>query len=117
MVKNKHISRIKSFGFALKVVQLVQTTQKTQKEFVLSNQLLRSGTAIGAMIREAEHAESRNDFRHKMNIGLKEANESRYWLELCYRTEYLDVVAYNSLHKDVTELIKLLASIVKSLKT
>lgn len=115
-MKKENIIKNKSFEFAFKVVRLVQTIQKTKKEYVLSKQLLRSGTAIGAHISEAEHAESRKDFIHKMNIGLKEANETRYWLELSYYTDYLDNFTYNDLHNDVTEIIRLLASIVKSSK-
>lgn len=112
----KNITRNKSFEFALKIVQLVQNIQKSKSEFILSKQLLRSGTAIGAMICEAEHAESRQDFRHKLSIGLKEANETRYWLRLSYMSHYFDHDTFTILNIDVTELIKLLASTVKSLK-
>lgn len=112
----KSITRSKSFDFALQIIKLVQTIQRTKKEYVLSKQLLRSGTAIGAMICEAEHAESRQDFRHKLNIGLKEANETRYWLKLSYMSHYFDYETFTVLNNDVTELIKLLASTVKSLK-
>ena len=115
-MNSQHITRKKSLDFAIKIVGLVRTIQKSQKEYVLSRQLLRSGTAIGAMIREAEHAESRKDFVHKMNIGLKEANESRYWLELVYRTNYITHIIYKEFSNDNTELIKLLATIVKSSK-
>jgi four helix bundle protein len=76
--------------------------------------VLRSGTAIGALVREAEHAESKADFIHKMNIALKEANETLYWLELLHGSEYIDQQSFESIRKDSEELIKLLVSIVKT---
>lgn len=115
-MNSEHITRNKSFDFAIKVVELVRSIQNSEKEYVLSRQLLRSGTAIGAMIREAEHAEIRRDFVHKMNIGLKEANESRYWLELLHKTKYIDETSFKESWNWNTELIKLLATIVKSSK-
>lgn len=87
-----------------------------KREFVLSKQVLRSGTAIGAMIREAEQAESKADFVHKLSIALKDANESEYWLLLLHRTDYLETAAFDSIHLDVVELLKLLTSIIKSTK-
>ena len=113
---SKHITRNKSFAFAVKIVNLVRSIQQTRQEFVLSRQLIRSGTAIGAMVVEAEHAESKKDFIHKMSVGLKEANESRYWLELAHRTSYISDGDFKELLDDNTQLIKLLASIVKSSK-
>ncbi|MEL6916990.1 MAG: four helix bundle protein [Bacteroidota bacterium] len=86
------------------------------KEYILSKQLIRSGTSIGAMVREAEHAESKKDFIHKMTVGLKEANETRYWLDLLNKSGYLIDLSYNTLHDEITQIIKLLASIVKSSK-
>jgi four helix bundle protein len=83
---------------------------------VLSKQVLRSGTAIGALVREAEHAESRADFAHKMNIALKEANETLYWLELLLQSEYIADQSFESIRPDSEELIKLLVSIVKTTK-
>jgi four helix bundle protein len=87
-----------------------------QREFVLSKQLLRSGTAIGALIKEAEHAQSTADFISKMNIALKEANETEYWVMLVKDSEYLDEKSYYSLQQDCNELIKLLVCIVKTSK-
>ncbi len=87
-----------------------------QKEYVLSKQILRSGTSIGALVKEAEHAQSKADFINKMNIALKEANETEYWLMLLKDSEYMDEKSFNSIHPESVELIKLLASIVKSLK-
>ncbi len=88
--------------------------KKTHKEFAISQQLLRSGTAIGALVREAEHAESFRDFIHKLNIGLKEANETVYWLELIFVTGYITKRMFDSVIKDATELLKMLASSVKT---
>jgi len=85
----------KSFALALRVVNLAKYLENRKKEFVLSKQVLRSGTAIGALVREAEHAESKADFIHKMSIALKEANETAYWLELLRQSEYLDDQALN----------------------
>ena len=114
---NNNITRTKSIEYAIEIVRIVQRIQEIKKEYVLSKQLLRSGTAIGALIREAEHAESRKDFIHKMNISLKEANETRYWLELLHQTEYIEQGKFDTLYNGITELIKLLAAIVKSSKT
>ncbi|WP_413167942.1 four helix bundle protein [Capilliphycus salinus ALCB114379] len=88
-----------------------------KQEYVLSKQLLRSGTAIGALVREAEHAESRADFAHKMAIALKEANETLYWLELLHQADYIDVRGFNSISQDCIELLKLLTTIVKTAKS
>jgi four helix bundle protein len=106
----------KSFTFALRIVKLYKYLCEEKREYVLSKQLLRSGTAIGALVREAEHAESKADFIHKMAIALKEANETQYWLELLHQSEYLNSQGYDSINADSIELIKLLASIVKTTK-
>jgi four helix bundle protein len=106
----------KSFAFALRVVKLARHLQSEKREFVLSNQVLRSGTAIGALVREAEHAESKADFIHKMTIALKEANETLYWLELLHQSEYLTNQSFTSIRTDSEELVKLLVSIVKTSK-
>lgn len=108
----ENVVKNKSFAFALRIVKLFQFLQSEKKEFVLSKQLLRSGTAIGALVREAEQAESKADFIHKMAIAQKEANESDYWIELLYQSLYLDENQYNSIIADVVELKKLLASII-----
>lgn len=112
----ENIVKDKSFAFALRVVKLSKFLLNKKKEFVISKQVLRSGTAIGALIREAEHAESTADFIHKMNVALKEANETDYWIELLYQSEEIDINAYNSIQPDIQELIKLLVSIVKTSK-
>jgi four helix bundle protein len=107
----------KSFAFALRVIKAARFLSEKKKEFVLSKQLLRSGTAIGALIREGEHAQSRADFLHKMNISLKEANETQYWLLLLKESDYIGEKEFNSINADCIELIKLLASIVKTTKS
>lgn len=106
-----------SFSFALRVVGAFRYLQDERREFVMSNQLLRSGTAIGALVREAEQAESKADFIHKMAIGLKEANETVYWIALLTQSEYLDAKAGDSLQTDATVLLKWLTSIVKTAKS
>ena len=106
----------KSFAFAVQVVNLCKSLCAEKREFILSKQLLRSGTAIGALVREAEQAESKADFVHKMAIALKEANETEYWLELLHETHYLEPDTFSSIHHDVVELLKLLTSIINSSK-
>ena len=106
----------KSFAFALRVVKLAKLLQVEKKEFVLSRQVLRSGTAVGALVREAEHAESKADFIHKISIALKEANETLYWLELLHQSEYVDKQIYQSMSSDGEEIVKLLTAIVKAAK-
>lgn len=83
----------------------------------MSKQLLRCGTAIGALVRESEYAESKADFAHKLTIALKEANETEYWLDLLHHAEYLDERGYKSIHEDLTEILKLLISGVKEEKS
>jgi four helix bundle protein len=107
--------RDKSFAFALRVVKLAKFLEG-EKEFVLSRQVLRSGTAVGALVREAEHAESKADFVHKMSVALKEANETLYWLQLLHQGEYLGEESFESIRSDSEELIKLLVAIVKTSK-
>jgi len=92
----ENIVKEKSFSFALRIVKLYRFLTEEQREFVLSRQLLRSGTAIGALVREAEQAESRADFIHKMAIALKEANESVYWIDLLNQSGYIDKNGYGS---------------------
>ena len=112
----ENVVKNKSFAFALRVVKMYQFLCEQKKEFVLSKQLLRSGTAVGALVREAEQAESPADFIHKMAIALKEANETEYWIELLFQSNYLDETSYNSIKADSTEILKLLISIIKTTK-
>lgn len=106
----------KSFLFAVEIVKLCRVLSDEKKEYVISKQLLRSGTAIGALYREAEHAESRADFIHKLSISLKECNETLYWLDLLEATDYLTSDAYKLYWNSADELMRLLVSIVKSAK-
>lgn len=89
-MSRESILKIKSFDFAVRTINLYKYLKKRHNEYIVSQQVLRAGTSIGALIREAEFAESRKDFVHKLHIGLKEANESVYWLELLYATEFID---------------------------
>lgn len=106
----------KSIAFSIRLIKIYKILTQDRKEYILSKQLLRSGTAIGALIREAEHGQSKADFLSKMNIALKEANETDYWLLLLYKGEYLNEKEYNSIIEDCTELLKMLIKIVKTTK-
>lgn len=112
----ENVVKNKSFAFAVRVVKLYQFLCEQKKEFVLSKQLLKSGTSVGAMVREAEHAETKNDFKHKMGIAQKEINEAIYWLELLKETDYLTSEQFESINNDAVEIIKLITSIIKSVK-
>ncbi len=115
-VEKENILKTKSFAFAVRIVRVYQFLSMQKSEFVISKQLLRSGTSVGAMVKEAEHAESRLDFKHKMSIAQKEINESIYWLELLKETEYLSKEQFESLNIDAIELIKIVTSIIKTIK-
>ena len=117
LIIKENIVKTKSFAFAVRIVKLYQYLVAGKKEFVLSKQLLRCGTSVGAMIREAEHSESKPDFIHKMTIAQKEINETIYWLELLKVTDYLNNEQFDSINNNVTELIKLITSIIKTTKT
>ena len=107
---------LKSKAFAVRVIRLYQYLTDEKKEKVLSNQVLRSGTSIGANVKESLRAQSTADFLSKMQIALKEASETEYWLELLQETGYIDEKAGNSLLTDCRELIKLLTSIIRTSK-
>ncbi len=106
----------KSFAFSVRIVNLYRHLCERKKDFVLSRQLLKSGTSIGANIAEAEQAQSRADFVSKMGISLKEAAETKYWLKLLSATGYLTEAEASSILLDCVELEKILVSIVKSTK-
>ena len=106
----------KSKQFALRIINLYRYLCEEKKEYVLSKQLLRSGTSIGANIREALRGQSKADFYAKLNISLKEASESEYWLELLHESGYLDDKSFNSIHSDCEELLKILVAITKTQK-
>lgn len=107
---------IKSSQFAVRIVKLCKHLHNTKKEYTLSKQLLRSGTSIGANIAEAQQAQSRADFVSKLNIALKEAEETNYWLRLLQATDYLSEAEFLSIYFDCQELEKLLTAIIKSSK-
>lgn len=104
----------KSKAFAIRIVRLYQHLTVGKKEFVLSKQLLRSGTSIGANAREAVRGQSKADFYAKLHISLKEADETAYWLELLHETDYLTQAQFESIYSDCQELIKILVSILKT---
>jgi four helix bundle protein len=109
-----NIIETKSFAFAVRIVKLYKMLTNDRKECVLSKQLLRSGTSIGANVSEGERGQSKADFYAKMCIALKEANESYYWLRLLHETDYLTDLEFESIEKDVKELIGMLTSICKT---
>ncbi len=106
----------KSFSFAIDIIHFYKIISQERKEYVLSKQLLRSGTSIGANIREAEHAESKADFIHKLSIALKEANETEYWLDLLFETKYINTDEFQNIKPKIIEILKLLISIINSSK-
>lgn len=112
----KNILKFKSFAFAIRIVNLYKFLTTEHKEYILSKQALRSGTSVGAMIREAEFGQSKPDFIHKLSIAQKEINETIYWLELLYKTDYLNIESYESLNNDALEIIKLITSSIKTAK-
>jgi four helix bundle protein len=111
-----NIVNTKSKAFALRIIKLYKYMREQKKEYVLSKQILRSGTSIGANINEAECAQSKADFYAKMYIAYKEASETKYWLELIYESEYISRKSYDSIYADCKELLRLLASITKTQK-
>ncbi|WP_312823610.1 four helix bundle protein [Epilithonimonas sp.] len=117
MNEKKNVLKDKSFSFAIRIVKLYKYLVTDKKEFVLSKQLLRSGTAIGALIREAQNAESKADFIHKLAIAQKECDESLYWLELLFQTEYLSSAEYENINNDASEILKMIRSAIITTKT
>ncbi len=106
----------KSFAFTLRIVNLNKHLTEGNREFVLSKQLLRSGTAIGALIREAQHAEGRMAFIHKLGIAQKECDGTLYWLDLLYQKEYLDEEEYRSIYEEAEELSQMIRSAIVTTK-
>ena len=106
----------RTYFFALRIIKAYKYLTGQHSEFVLSKQMLRSGTSIGALIREAKFAQSRADFVNKMSVALKEANETLYWIELLHDSEYIDGKTFESIHNEADEITSILASIVKSTK-
>lgn len=116
MSEKKGVILRQSFGFAVRVVNLYQYLVVERKEFVLSKQLLRSGTAVGALVREAQNAESKADFIHKLGIAQKECDESIYWLELLVETDFLKREEYESIKADAEALLKMIRSAIITTK-
>jgi hypothetical protein len=117
MKKNKeNVLLVKSFSFAIRIVKLYQYLVAEKKEYVLSKQLLRSGTAVGALVREAQNAESKADFIHKLGIAQKECDETSYWLELLKETEYLSNDEFESINGNAIELLKIIRSSILTIK-
>ncbi len=106
----------KSFQFALRIIKLFQFLSEQKKEYVMSKQLLRSGTSIGANVREAQNDQSKADFIHKFSIAQKECDETLYWLELLHQSEYLEDKEFTSIHTAATELLKMLRSSILTTK-
>lgn len=115
-MKSENLIVDKSKAFAVRIVNLYKYLCSEKKEFVLSKQLLRSGTSIGANVKEAIRGQSREDFVHKLSISLKEASESEYWLELLHETDYITQAQFESIIADCRELIRVLSSIIKTTK-
>ena len=115
-VKENNVILEKSMKFAVRIVNLHQYLSEEKQEYVMSKQILRSGTSIGANVNEAVRGQSRNDFLSKMNIALKEVFETGYWLELMRRTAYISQDEYESINEDCNEIKKILTSIIKSTK-
>jgi four helix bundle protein len=115
-MSKESILKTKSFDFAVRIVKLYRYLKRSHNEFELSGQILRAGTSVGALIREAEHAESKKDFLHKLNIGLKEINESVYWLDLLFATDFINKRMHNSMKTDGEALLKMLIASIKTTK-
>ncbi|HPA45169.1 MAG TPA: four helix bundle protein [bacterium] len=115
-MKNENVIQEKSYAFALRIVRLYQHLASKKKEFVLSKQLLRCGTSIGANVEEAIGGQSRSDFLAKLSIAYKEARETSYWLRLLKDADYLTASQFESIYADAEELCRIVASILKKIK-
>ena len=115
-MKNENIIAEKSKGFAVRIVKLCQALQEDRREYVLSRQLMKSGTSIGANVREAGRGQTRADFYTKLTIALKEADETSYWLELLKEGDCLDEAAFETVYAECQELIRLLTAITKTIR-
>ncbi len=115
-MEKKNILYDKSYVFSIRIVKLAQYLSKEKKEYILNKQIIRSGTSICALVSESKFAQSRADFLNKLMVALKEANETQYWINLLYDTDYISKTMHQSLLKDCKELVGLLVSITKTLK-
>ncbi len=112
----KSILKEYSFKFAFEIIKLYKHLVESKKEYILSKQLLKSGTSIGAMIREAQNAESKNDFIHKLAIAQKECDEAMYWLELLKESNYIELNEFTKIHKTASSLFKMIKSAILTTK-
>ena len=115
--KKESLINGKTLKFALRIIEMVKYVRRKDNENVLTNQVLRSGTSIGASVRESEYAQSQSDFIHKLSISLKEANETRYWLCLLNKAGYIDGNSYESIKKDCDEIMAILIASIKTAKS
>lgn len=113
---NERVVQNKAQDFAVRITKAQKYLVDVKKERRISDQLYRSGTSVSANISEAQYAASKADFINKMQIALKEANESRNWIEILYRSEYIDQIVFRSIHADIEEIIKLLTAIIRTSK-
>ena len=116
-MKQDNVIRQKSYDFAIRIIRLCKYLRETKQEYVLAKQILRSGTSVGANVEEAISGQSDKDFLNKLSIAYKEARETSYWLRLLHDTEYLEPTEFKSLHKDIEEILKILGSIQKTIKS
>ncbi len=107
----------KSYSFAIQIVKLVYQIQNTKKEYILSKQILKSGTSIGALIAEGQYAQSNADFVNKFSIALKEANETKFWISLLKDTDFIEIQTYNEYSTILEEIISMLVSSINTLKS
>ncbi|MEI6697125.1 MAG: four helix bundle protein [Bacteroidota bacterium] len=112
MNEKKNPLKDKSFLFALRIIKLYKYLTEVKKEYVISKQLFRSGTSVGANIREAQNAQSKPDFIHKLSISQKECDETLYWMELLHQSEYLNETEFNAIYTEADELLKMLRSAI-----
>ncbi len=117
IARKESVLRSKSFAFALRIIKLNKYLAEEKREFILSKQVLRSGTSIGALIRESENASTSKDFIYKLTIALKEADETDYWLTLLFHSQYIDEKMFHSIKPNCSELIKMLIASVKTSKS
>ncbi len=116
MSQSKSILKDKSFAFAIAIVKAYKTLVEEKREFVMSKQMLRSGTSVGANIREAKNAQSTNDFIHKLGIAQKECDETLYWLELLKETEFLNEQTFSELSDQANQILKMIRSTILTIK-
>lgn len=117
LMKDENVIVDKSKSFALRIIKLYKYLVAEKKEYVLSKQVLKSGTSIGANVKEAIRGQSKADFYAKMNIALKETSETEYWLELLYESNYIEKRAFEDIFSDCKEIIKILMAITKTQKS